>query len=388
MMKRHFIWVAICVCLVIVVPSGSFAQSSKGSIKFGTVLALTGTIAATGAETKRGMLTAVDEVNKGWGGVNGRPIEIVFEDDANVKTQATAVFRKLAEEKDILAITLSSTGCSMAMSPLCERYRIAGISPWSIGSWPGGFNDWTFRNTIPDTVMVPELLKAAKEKFGIKRAAMMFDYTDDWSVQGVPIFRDACKNAGIEVALPPQSYARGDTDYSAQLTKIKAANVDGIFMPAQVQEGSLIVSQSRKLGITARFLGTSGYISTQGLGQAGEAADGTLAMLAFHPGSKKAAWVNFHNRFKKLYPNEKVHSYCDVCGYDVVLLLADSAKRAKIVPPITPEKRKALRDALASTAGFEGATGVFNYKGSGDALSRPGVLVTFDAKSGDFKAVE
>lgn len=236
--------------------------------------------------------------------------------------------------------------------------------------------------------MVPELLKAGKEKFSINRCAMMFDYTDDWSVQCVPIFRDACKKFGVEIPLPPQSYARGDTDYSAQLTKIKAANVDAIFMPAQVREGSLIVSQSRKLGVTARFLGTSGYISTQGLGQAGEAADGTLAMLAFHPGSKKASWVNFYNRFKKLYPNEKVHSYCDVCGYDVILLLADSAKRANIVPPVTPEKRKALRDAFASTEGFEGATGVFNYKESGDALPRPGVLVTFDAKSGEFKVAE
>lgn len=387
-MRKFLFCLSICFCLVLMFSGFSVAQSKKEPIKFGVILALTGTISDTGAATRRGMLTAVDEVNEGWGGVNGYLIALEFEDDANVKTQSTAVFRKLADQKDILAITLSSTGCSMACSPLAERYKIAGISPWSIGAWPGGFNEWTFRNTIPDTASVPVLMKAAKEKFGIKRCAMMFDYTDDWSVQCIPTFRSACEAAEIIIPLAPQSYSRGDTDYSAQLTKIKDANVDAIFMPAQVREGSLIVSQSRKLGVNARFLGTSGYISTQGLCQAGEAAEGTLGVQTFHPGSKKKAWVNFQSRFKKKYPNEKVHGYYDVTGYDAILLYADAARRAKIVPPITPDKRVALRDALASTAGLEGATGTFHYKGSGDALPRVGALVTFDAKSCDFKVVE
>ncbi len=387
-MRKKFLWISMIFSLVLTMPGFSAVQAGEEPIKFGVILALSGTIADTGVETKRGMLTAVDVVNEDWGGVNGHPIELVFEDDANVKTQSTAVFRKLAGRKDILAITISSTGCSMACSPLAERYKIAAISPWSIGSWPGGFNAWTFRDTIPDTAAVPALMMAAKEKFGIKRCGMMFDYTDDWSVQGVPIFRNACKAAGIEIPLSPQSYARGDTDYSAQLTNIKVADVDGIFMPAQVREGSLIVSQSRKLGVKARFLGTSGYISTQGLCQAGEAAEGTLAVLAFHPQSKKAAYKTFYAKFKKKYPKEEVHSYCDVCGYDVILLLANAVKNAGIKPPITEEKRKALRDALASTSGFEGATGTFNYKGSGDALPRAGVLVTFDAKTCTFKVVE
>lgn len=137
-MKRYVILFGVAFYLLFFHLVFSFAQSSKEPIRFGSVMALTGTIADTGAETKRGMMTAVDEVNKGWGGVDGHPIEIIFEDDANVKTQATAVFRKLAEQKDILAITLSSTGCSMAMSPLCERYRIAGVSPGPLDLGQGG----------------------------------------------------------------------------------------------------------------------------------------------------------------------------------------------------------------------------------------------------------
>jgi branched-chain amino acid transport system substrate-binding protein len=231
-------------------------------------------------------------------------------------------------------------------------------------------------------------MKAAKARFGINRVAMMYDYTDDWSVQCVPIFRDACKAAGIQLAVPPESFARGDSDFSAQLTKIKIANVDGIFMPAQVQEGSLIVSQARRIGVNARFLGVSGYISLQGLSQAGMAADGTLAILAFHPESTKPAWKTFYRTFKQKYPNETVHSYCDVCGYDSILLFANAAKIAGIVPTINSEKRMAFRDALASTSNFKGATGTFDYKGSGDALPRDGVLVTFDAKKGAFHVVE
>lgn len=388
-MKKAGFFLALFVPAILLVVGVNIARcADKTPIKFGVILALTGTIADTGAETKRGMLTAVDVVNEEWGGVNGHPIKLEFQDDANIKTQSTAVFRKLAGQRDILAITLSSTGCSMADSPLCARYKIVGISPWSIGAWPGGFNKWTFRDTIPDSAAVPALIKEAKDKFGINRCAMMYDYTDDWSVQCVPIFRNACKEYGVKIPVPPQSYARGDTDFSAQLTKIKAANVDGIFMAAQVSEGSLIVSQARTLGVHARFLGTSGYISTEGLGRAGEAANGTLAVLAFDPKSKKPAWRTFYKEFKKKYPDERVHSYCDVCGYDAILLLANAARKASIVPPITSEKRKALRDALATTSGFKGATGTFTYKGSGDALPRIGVLVTFNAKKDAFELVQ
>ncbi|MCK4791007.1 MAG: ABC transporter substrate-binding protein, partial [Desulfobacteraceae bacterium] len=285
----------------------------------------------------------------------------------------------------ILAITISSTGCSMACSPLAERYKIAAISPWSIGAWPGGFNDWTFRNTMPDSASVPALMKAAKEKFGINRCAIMYDYTDDWSVQCIPIFRNACKAAGIEIPLPPQSYARGDIDYSAQLTKIKPTNPDGIFMPAQVREGSLIVSQSRKLGIKARFLGTSGFISADGLCQAGPAAEGTASVRTFHYKSSRPEFIQFYKRLKQKYPKKDIESYTSVTGYDAIMLLVNAAKRAGITPPITPEKRKALRDALASTSGLKLASGTFTYKGSGDALPRVGVLVTFDSKSCTFR---
>lgn len=351
----------------------------------GLTTCVTGTVAESGAEIIRGAKTAIAIINES-GGLNGEPVNLEILDDQLEKVQSVNNFRSLVQMKNIFVIGTSSTGTSIACNPLAERFKITQVTGSSIGPWK--MNEWIFRTTLPDTVTVPFLLKAMKGRLGIKTIGMMWDYKDDWSALCKPIFTNAAKDLGLETPLEPQSYGRGDSDFSAQLSKLKAANVDAIFMPAQVREGSLIVKQARGLGIKSIFCGTSGYISVTGLSAAGEAADGVIAVSVFHPSSKKPGAEKFFRKFRELFPDHKVGSYLDPCWYDAYMLAAEAAKRANIKAPVTEKDRIRVRDEWAKIKGWEGASGIFNYEGPGDPLQREGVLIRFSAKDKDFKLIE
>ena len=240
---------------------------AEDKLVIGHTYPMTGTTAESGLEINRGCKTAVAEINAN-GGINGIPLEYVVMDDQLDKVQAVNNFRKLAGEKNIFAIGVSSTGTGLACKSLAERLKIIEINGSSLGNWPNGLGDWVYRTTVPDTATVPALLKGIKEKYDVKRIGMIWDYKDDWSGLCKPIYVKAVKDLGLISPIEPQSVGRGDSDFSAQLTKLKAANVDAVFMPLQVREGSLIIKQARGLGMNAIFCGTSGWISATGLSAA------------------------------------------------------------------------------------------------------------------------
>lgn len=359
--------------------------NAEEKLVIGVTGGVTGTTAETWVDCERGIKTAITEINES-GGINGSMVEYVILDDVHDKAQCANNFRKLAAIKNVIAIACDSTGMCITGAPLAERFKVITMTGSSIGTWK--MNDWVFRTTLPDRVTVPYLFKAMKSKLGIKAIGMMYDYADDWSVLCVPVFKGVTSKLGLITPLEPQSYKRGDSDFSAQLTKLKGENVGAIFMPAQVREGSLIIKQARGLGIKSIFCGTSGWISIAALSAAGDAADGVIAVSVFHPSSKRAGAVRFHNRFKKIFPGQKVGSYLDPCWYDSIMLTGEAARRANIKPPVTEEHRIRLRNEWAKIEGWEGATGTFTYKGAGDPLERDGLLIRWSDKDQEFKLIE
>ena len=388
MAAKYFKYMSVTIGLII---TGIFLLSpivhAGDKLVIGHTYPITGTTAESGLEINRGCKTAIAEINE-TGGINGVPLDYVVLDDQLEKVQAVNTFRKLAGMENVFAIGVSSTGTGMACKSLAERYKVIEINGSSLGTWPKGLGEWVYRTTIPDAVTVPALLKAMKEKFNVKRIGMIWDYKDDWSGLCKPIYLKAVKDLGLEAPLPPQSMGRGDSDFSAILTKLKAANLGAIFMPIQVREGSLIVKQGRGLGVKSIFCGTSGYISVTGLSAAGGAADGVIAVTYFHPESTRPASVEFYKRFKAMFPEHKVGSYLDPTWYDTIKLVAEAARRANIKPPVTEEDRIKVRDEFGKIKEWKGASGTFTYNGPGDPLSRDMILIRFNAEKKDFDVVE
>ena len=388
MATRYFKYMSVTIGLMII---GIFlltpVAQAGDKLVIGHTYPITGTTAESGLEIVRGSKTAVAEVNEA-GGINGIPLDYVVMDDQLEKVQAVNNFRKLAGMKNVFAVGASSTGTGIACRTVAERHKVIQINGSSLGTWPKGLGEWVYRTTMPDAVTVPALLKAIKEKYGVKTIGMMWDYKDDWSGLCKPIYAKAVKDLGLTAPIEPQSFGRGDSDFSAQLTKLKSANVDAIFMPVQVREGSLVVKQARGLGIKAIFCGTSGYISITGLSAAGDAADGVLGVTVFHPSSKRPGSVRFYKKFKELYPKEKVGSYLEPTWYDAVALAAEAARRANIKPPVTEEDRIKVRDEFGKIKGWVGASGTFTYDGPGDPAPRDMTLIRFNAKTKEFDVVE
>jgi len=363
----------------------SFDLYAQDKLLMGVTGSITGVTAGTWPEVWAGCKTAEAIINES-GGINGTKVEIVALDDQLEKVQSVNNFKKFAGMKNMLVVVGGGTGVTQAMVPLAERFKLCLVGGAALG--PLKFNDWTFRIPIPDQITIPFMFKAMKAKYGIKTVGMMYDYKDDWSVNCIPTYKKAASDNGLETPIAPQSFGRGDTDFSAQLTNLKTANLDAILLPAMIREGSIIIKQGRGLGLKSIFCGTSAVISIEGLSAAGDAADGVVAVTIFHPSSKKPGAVTFYKKFQELFPGEKVKSYVVSCNYDSLILAAEAARRAKIKPPVTEKDRIRMRDEWAKIKGFEGASGIFTFEGPGDPLPRDGILVRYSAKDKNFHLID
>jgi branched-chain amino acid transport system substrate-binding protein len=393
-MKKIYLSYALLICLIVLMvtflifsPCSHAAELKTPTVKLGWSWPFTGPVAESASATFKAIPVAIAEINETVG-INGYKVEIVSLDDTFNKVNAVNNFKKLAAMDNIISIGCLSTGIGLAFKPLNEQFKIIQLNSTSIGDWPKGLGEWVFRNTNSDKFTIPFLLKAVKERFGVKTVGVMFDYVDDFSVFCVPIIRNACKDLGLELVAKPQSYARGDTDFSAQLRILERANPDFIILPAQQREGSLIVKQARMLGVKSLIGGTSAGVSLAAVRAVGDAADGVINVDSFHKNSKNPEAVHFYRKFKQMFPDVDVNDYATPLGYDIAMMACIAARRANIKPPVTEKDRIAVRDEFAKIKGWKGAAGTYTFEGPGDALPRDCFLQRYNAKTKFYDLVE
>lgn len=386
MKKRYFSYAQFIFLTVLLATSLFFfsyadaAELKIPSLKLGWSWPFTGTVAEAASATFKAFPVAIAEINE-TGGINGYKVEIQSLDDAFNKVNAVNNFKKLAAMDNIFAIGCLSTGIGLTYKPLNEQYKIIQLNSTSIGDWPNGLGEWVFRNTNSDKFTIPFLLKAVKDKFGVKTVGVMFDYVDDFSVFCVPIIRNACKDLGLELVAKPQSYARGDTDFSAQLRILEKANPDFIILPAQQREGTLIIKQARMLGVKSLIGATSAGVSLAAVRAVGDAADGVINVDSFHKNSKNPEAVHFYRKFRQMFPDADVNDYATPLGYDIAMMACIAARRANIKHPVTEKDRIAVRNEFAKIKGWKGAAGSYTFEGPGDALPRDCFLQRYNAKT-------
>jgi len=175
-----------------------------------------------------------------------------------------------------------------------------------------------------------------------------------------------------------QKYNSRDTDFNAQLTAVKSAAPDAIFVPGYYQEAGLIIRQARQLGITVPLFGGDGWEAPELLQIAKESAEGTYYTTHYSPETQTPEVQNFVKAYKAKYNNETPDAMAAL-GYDSALVLVDAIKRAG-----TTESVK-LRDAIAATKDFKGVTGSTTIDKNRDA-TKPSTVITI--KNGKFQFVD
>lgn len=367
-MRKHIV-LASCLVMSLCLSACTPEQESD-RIRFGVILSLTGPAAPYGLDNLAGLEVARDYLNDS-GGINGRKIELSVEDSAGDSAQALTLARRFASDPAISAILgPTRTGSTVAVSRILPTLKIPIMSVGSTGDWAsavGDFNDWTFRSTRVDTYLIHPLLQAARDHFGVQSLAIISTTDDDWSMSVLKVYERAANDVGIDI-VASESQMTGDTDRSAQLTKIAAAQPDLLAINTLSTDAPTIADQARRQGITAHFLGTAGFTNpdTWSLAATG-VLDGTLVAENFYPNSPRSIVVEFVERYRKKYSREPP-SYA-AYAFDGLLLVAEATRKVD-----DSSDRDQIRSALGKLENFEGVLGRLTYKGKGDAQKEAVIL--------------
>jgi len=360
------------VCLALIA-AGSviFAQDE---IVIGEYASLTGGSASFGQSSHKGTALAIDEINTA-GGVLGKKLKLITEDDQSQAGQPATIARKLiSQDKAVAILGEVASSKSLEAAPICQQNKIPMISPASTNPKVTEVGDYIFRVCFIDPFQGTVMSKFAQSK-GWKNVAVLTDVKQDYSVGLAEFFIKDFKESGGQI-VKEQKYSTGDKDFKPQLTSIKAAKPDAIFVPGYYAEVSLIAKQARLLGIKAPLLGGDGWVGDSLLKVAGNALDGSFFSCHFSSADKSPVVEGFVEKFKAKYNGETPDDMAAL-GYDSAMILADAIKRAGSTEP---EK---LRDAIAATKEHQGITGKITLDEHRNA-NKPAVILTIGNGGFDF----
>lgn len=233
-------------------------NEKSNTIKLGSIGPLSGGVAVYGTEARNAIELAVEEINAA-GGVNGQNFELISEDDEGNPEKSVSAYKKLVTKDGVKLIVGSLTsGCTLAITPLAQAQKVVLVAPAATNPAITDAGDYIFRACYTDPFQGTVGAKFAAENLGTKRAAILYDVGNDYSVGLTDNFVKKFTEEGGEI-VAKESYTTGDKDFNAQLTKIKNANPDVVYLPDYYGTVALISKQLRAQGITTPTVGPDGW---------------------------------------------------------------------------------------------------------------------------------
>lgn len=316
----------------------SCAKSSGDTIKIGGVAPLSGSVAVYGVECKNGIELAIEEINA-LGGINGKKVEFICEDDEGSPDKTVNAFKKLITKDGVKFVIGSLTsGCTQAITTLAQASKVIQIAPAATAPSVTDAGNYIFRTCFIDPFQGTVGGRFAAENLKTTRAAVLYDIGNDYSVGLSENFQKAFKAAGGEI-VSLESYSTGDKDFNAQLTKIKNAKPDVVYLPDYYGTVALIAKQLRAQGINTPIIGADGW---DGLSEnAGEEVLNGYYSNHYSEDDTSPLVQKLVKSFKEKYG--KAPNSFAVLGYDSVYMLKDAIEKAG-----TLDVAK-VRDALEKT---------------------------------------
>lgn len=377
--RGQFLLAAILSCLVWVSGCGQGGQSGAAAdtIKVGEYASLHGSEAAFGQSSHKGTLLAVEQINAN-GGVLGKKIDLITEDNQSKPGESATIVKKLITRDHVIAVLGEvASGRSLEAAPICQEDKIPMISPSSTNPKVTQTGDYIFRVCFTDPFQGKLLAQFARKTLKANKIAILSDVAAPYSVGLTKYFREPFVADGGQI-VAEQKYSSHDKDFKAQLTAIKAANPDAIFVPGYYTEAGLIVLQARQLGITIPLFGGDGWEAPELIQTAGKALEGTYYSTHYSPENTSPIVQEFVKKFQARFDGETPDAMAAL-GYDSAMVLADAIERAG-----TTDSAK-LRDAIAATKDLQCVTGKLTLDADRNP-TKSAVIVT--VKDGKFKYVE
>ena len=363
--------VALAMCLG--TGGADAAQGKPVEAKVGVISIITGQGAAYGEAITNGFKLARDEINA-KGAVR---INLVIEDSSGKQEQALAAAQKLINSERVVAIlgpTLSTEMKVVGPEANASGVPIMGTSTTAQGITQIG--KFVFRNSLPESQAIPASIGKAVKKYGIKKVALLYGNDDVFTKSGFDTMKKVAEDIKLKI-LTIETFQKGQADYKAQLTKIKSLNPDAVFCSALYEEGAVILSQARKMGIKVPFVGGNGFNSPKVIDIAKDAAEGLIVATPWFAEKNDPKVKAFVAKYQKAY-GKKPDQFA-AQAYDALYIMAEALKKAG------KADRTALRDALAGVKNFNGVLGKFSFDAERDVEMEPNVLVIKGGKFQLFK---
>jgi branched-chain amino acid transport system substrate-binding protein len=331
---------------------GPAGASGDAPILIGHVASLTGDQATFGESTDNGIKLALAEANA-KGGVRGRKLALkTYDDQGKAEEAAVAATRLITTDKIVLLLGEVASSRSLAVAPIAESYKVPQITPASTNPKVTKDGDRTrpyvFRVCFIDPFQGTVIAKFARETLKVGRVAVLRDVGNDYSVGLADFFSKKLVELGGTV-VADLSFKGGDTDFKAQLTAIRKANPELLYVPAYYQDVALIGRQARELGLTIPLAGGDGWDSAKLYELAQGALDGSYFSNHYTQENPSPVIQTFVKAYRDAYrttPDAQA-----ALGYDAARVGIDALSRAKDL------SGPAVRDAIEQTKGFPGVTG-------------------------------
>ncbi|MDX2051029.1 MAG: ABC transporter substrate-binding protein [Polyangiaceae bacterium] len=357
-------------------PSGGPQAKPLGDIVVGHYAAMTGSIAHFGQDTDKAIRLAIDEVNQS-GGVKGRKIKLVTLDDrGDAAEAANAVSRLIDVEKAVALLGEVASSLSLAGGRIAQRRKIPMVSPSSTNPKVTEVGDQIFRVCFLDPFQGSVMAKFAREKLKMSKVAIIKDVRNDYSIGLADAFKKSFVSQGGSIVVE-QSYSAGDSDFSAQVTAVRAAAPEAMFVPGYYAEVGAIAKTAQRLGLKIPLMGGDGWDAPDLYKIGGDALDGSYFSNHFAPDVATPKAKKFVADFTKKYGEPPTG--LGALGYDAAMVLVQAMNGAKdITSPL-------IRDELTKVRDFEGVTGNItidegrNAKKSAVVLKISGGAAKFEA---------
>lgn len=363
--------------------AGSGTAASGDTIKIGIVASENGELRPWGIDSVRGAQLAVKEFNEA-GGLNGKMVELIVGDSSSKAEQGKSAAEKLIGDGVIGLLGEVASGITQQIAISANE---AGIPLVAIGATRPDITDvgeGIFRVCYTDDFQGPVMATFAFNELGLRRVAIITDKKQPYSTGLSNTFAAKFKELGGEI-VTEQFYESGATQFGGQLTSVKAANPDGLFLSGYFNEVGPIVRQAREAGMSREavpVLGGDGWDSSDILNSGGEAILGGFFCNHYNNAETRPEVVNFLAKWEAEYGGVP-GTTMGALGYDAAAVMLDALKRA------ADTSSTALQTALTETEGFAAVSGTITFKGMGGNPPKRALVVTLTPEGQEFvKAYE
>lgn len=364
--------------------SASCGSKDTNTIRIGLIVPITGDVKTFGESVRNAVLNAVDEANQ-KGGINGKTIKIITADDKNDPTEAANACSKLINQDKVKYIIGSvASKSSIPLSEICQQAKVLMITPTSTNPRVtvrdnGERKDYVFRACFIDPFQGTVAAKFATENLKAKRAAILYDISNDYVKGLAEFFKESFTQLGGNITVY-DSYGKDDVDFSPLLTKVKADNPDVLFIPDYYTKVGLIAKQARAIGIKSILLGGDGWDSPEMTKIAGDAIDGGYFTNHYSPQDPRTEVQEWVSKYESKFGQKP--DALGTLGYDATLLLLEALRTA------SSEKPEDVRDALTKLTNFQTVSGQITFDAFGNPVKNAVILQYVDGEQQYVTTVE